>query len=77
VFEKNTDCIPSHYNFKALKTLTFYFCKIYKWLAKIMNSGLLSALQGIQRNLLVSLIGKNLAGGNGNGIFRSQKKLHY
>ena len=42
-----------------------------------MNSGLLSGLQGIQRNLLVSLIGKNLAGGNGNGIFRSQKKLHY
>ena len=42
-----------------------------------MNSGLLSGLQGIQRNLLVSLIGKNLAGGNSNGIFRSQKKLHY
>jgi hypothetical protein len=42
-----------------------------------MNLGLLSGLQGIQRNLLVSLIGKNLAGGSGNGIFLSQIKLHY
>lgn len=42
-----------------------------------MNLGLLSGLQVIQRNLLVSLIGKNPAGGNGNGIFRSQIRLRY